>query len=120
MNFYAQINLFDLIANPVGGARFRTTLISTTKTRRTRRYTEVAHGQSPGLAAPSRSQIIQSFLVLFFKKEQKESTSFLKKRSKKLFRMGLRFNGLIDLLVLVVAVDGFGLRVPWRSSRLRG
>jgi len=45
----------------------------------------------------------KSFLVLFFKKEQKESTSFLKKRSKKLFRMGLRFNGLIDLLFCRVA-----------------
>jgi hypothetical protein len=39
----------------------------------------------------AEAELFKSFLVLFFKKEQKESTSFLKKRSKKLLFLGRWF-----------------------------
>jgi hypothetical protein len=37
---------------------------------------------------PDKAQRGKSFLVLFFKKEQKKNSSFLKKRSKKLLTIG--------------------------------
>jgi hypothetical protein len=53
----------------------------------------VAHGESRAGNAQAEAKSSKSFLVLFFKKEQKERTSFLKKRSKKLFSVWLRFTG---------------------------
>jgi hypothetical protein len=53
----------------------------------------VAHGQARPCVAQAEAKSFKSFLVLFFKKEQKESASFLKKRSKKLFSIWLRFTG---------------------------
>jgi hypothetical protein len=38
--------------------------------------------------AETEARMSKSFLVLFFKKEQKERPSFLKKRSKKLLSVG--------------------------------
>jgi hypothetical protein len=37
---------------------------------------------------PAQGKTDKSFLVLFFKKEQKKESSFLKKRSKKLLHFG--------------------------------
>jgi hypothetical protein len=48
----------------------------------------VAHGEWRACVAQAEAKSSKSFLVLFFKKEQKERTSFLKKRSKKLFSIG--------------------------------
>jgi hypothetical protein len=53
----------------------------------------VAHGESRAGNAQAEAKSSKSFLVLFFKKEQKERTSFLKKRSKKIFSVWLRFTG---------------------------
>jgi hypothetical protein len=50
----------------------------------------VAQGESRACIAQAEAKSCKSFLVLFFKKEQKESASFLKKRSKKLFSIWLR------------------------------
>jgi hypothetical protein len=44
----------------------------------------VAAEESSACEYLAEAKLFKSFLVLFFKKEQKESTSFLKKRSKKL------------------------------------
>jgi hypothetical protein len=58
----------------------------------------VAHGDSRACNAQAEAQSSKSFLVLFFKKEQKERASFLKKRSKKLFSIWLWFTGCLGRL----------------------
>jgi hypothetical protein len=72
----------------------------------------VAHGQARPCVAQAEAKSSKSFLVLFFKKEQK-------KKQKTFFNLASVY-GVCGLLVLGVALGGFGLRVPSRPSRLRG
>jgi len=63
---------------------------------------------------------VQKFFGSFFQKRtERKNFFFEKKKQKTFFNLALVY-GLIDLLVLGVALDGFDLRVPWCSSRLRG
>jgi hypothetical protein len=67
---------FSVIANPVGGALFRSTLRLTTKTRRTRRYTEVAHGQARCVSPKPKPNHPEVFWFFFSKKNRKEALLF--------------------------------------------
>jgi hypothetical protein len=65
--------VYALIASPVGGALFRSTLIN----HEDAKDAKVAHGEPRACDAQAEAQSSKSFLVLFFKKEQKRSKNFL-------------------------------------------
>ncbi len=62
------------------------------------------------LCRPSRSQIIQKFFGSFFQKRTERKHFFFEKKKQKTFSNGASVYGLIDSLVLGVALNGFDLR----------